>query len=391
LAGVVVILGYTVKIYFTYFNSDQFTRYPEPIAKALRRALYYSNYQPDGKRALKYYKQALELCDEHNLDPFSDDVMGIKIQLAAWLEKVGSYEGSAKVLETLLGDCKRWIDVVEKGLKDGTLPKTMLPPSTPTPQDSTATSEGQSEPQQPQETIWGKRTRILGKAIGISVKLAEIYADEHMLEQDLAHENLVWAVETTLKEMQRRSAEGLKDGEGEWMTGEQIGATLESLGHSYETKSQFHLAIPLFFRALGLSKDQCHSATLMNNIAVCFAQHPTMAPGESPVDALMGQEMSSASPAERKTAYLEAAKRWATNAKQNASVPKDDKRTAECDEACAVSLCNLGDIAKLAGNIPEARRMFEKAITLSKSLGYETGVTQAEAGLQSLANPSPSL
>ena len=116
-----------------------------------------------------------------------------------------------------------------------------------------------------------------------------------------------------------------------------------------------------------------------------------MAPGESPVDALMGQEMSSASPAERKTAYLEAAKRWATNAKQNASVPKDDKRTAECDEACAVSLCNLGDIAKLAGNIPEARRMFEKAITLSKSLGYETGVTQAEAGLQSLANPSPSL
>jgi len=227
LAGVVVILGYTVKIYFTYFNSDQFTRYPEPIAKALRRALYYSNYQPDGKRALKYYKQALELCDEHNLDPFSDDVMGIKIQLAAWLEKVGSYEGSAKVLETLLGDCKRWIDVVEKGLKDGTLPKTMLPPSTPNPQDSTATSEVQSEPQQPQETIWGKRTRILGKAIGISVKLAEIYADEHMLEQDLAHENLVWAVETTLKEMQRRSAEGLKDGEGEWMTGEQIGATLE--------------------------------------------------------------------------------------------------------------------------------------------------------------------
>lgn len=210
-------------LYFNYFYSEQFTRFPEPVAAALRKALYYSNYNPDPKRALKFYREALDLCDQMKLDPFSDDVMGIKIQVAAWLEKIENYESAAKVLESLLADCKRWVDVMEKSVKDGTSAK--LP--APTPQRLETSEPVPGEPANVPETLWGKRTRVLRKTAAISIKLAEIYSDEHVMKHDLARPHLIWAVETTLREFQRRTAEGVKDGEGEWLTSEELGGTLE--------------------------------------------------------------------------------------------------------------------------------------------------------------------
>jgi hypothetical protein len=221
MAGVV---AYVVRLYFTYFYAEQFTRYPTPIAKSLRRAIYYSNYRPDPKLALKYWRLALEQCDQHHLDPFSDDVTGIKIQLAAWLEKIGNYDGAIKVLETLLSDCKRWVELMETSVKEGKVAQneaTLLPPSNLLPD----TREGKANTKP--ETLWGKRTRLLGKCVGISVKLGELYADEHVLKEEKAHERLTWAVETALGEFRRRTVEGLKEGEGQWMNAEAIGGALE--------------------------------------------------------------------------------------------------------------------------------------------------------------------
>ncbi|KAB5577602.1 tpr domain-containing protein [Coniochaeta sp. 2T2.1] len=379
---------YAVYLYFNYFYHRQFTRYPEPVAKAMRRALYYSNYNPDPQRALKYYKQALDLCIELGLDPFSDDVMGIKIQLAAWLEQIENHAVAAQVLESLLNDCKRWVEVMEKSVRDGTAPKFVSPPPKVDPEGSDQAAAGAPPP----ETLWGKRTRILGKAVGISIKLGELYSNEHVMQQDRAHERLIWSVETALKEARRRSVEGLKEGEGEWMGSEAIGGALESLAHSYESKSQFHLAVPLFLQALRLCKEPCHSAVIMNNLASSFAQHPTQAPFQTVATAALIEDLpspESVSASDARKAYLETARRWATNANVHATEPQGEQRTAECDEACAASLCNLGDIAALLGEPDEARRMFERCIAMSKDLGFAAGVKQAEAGLRNLTNPKP--
>jgi hypothetical protein len=125
----------------------------------------------------------------------------------------------------------------------------------------------------------------------------------------------------------------------------------------------------------------------VNNIATCFAQHPILPAGESPADSMMEQSESqpSALPAVRRAAYLAAARRWAANANQHASEPQGDRRTGECDQACAVSLCNLADIACLSGNPAEAREKFEEAIAVSKAIGFAPGIAQAEAGLQALS------
>lgn len=267
----VFVIGYVVRIYFTYFNSRQFTRYPPDVAKYLRKALYFSNYQPDPKRALKNYRLALEKCDELGLDPFSEDVLGIRIQLASWLEQIQSYDAAIKVLEILLADCRRWVDLMEQGEKEKKAGKVVtgsgdlkprLPPPILTGKSAKEAEEKGVDMSADNETVWGRRSRILRKAIGVSVKLGELYADEHVLNSDKAHERLVWSVDTALAEFQRRATAGTKDGEGEWMSPVEMGAALESLGHSYESRSQFHLALPLFFQALRVCSDPCHSAVI---------------------------------------------------------------------------------------------------------------------------------
>lgn len=241
MAGVVV---YTVRIYFTYFYSEQFTTLPGPVANAMRRALYYSNYAPDPKLALKYYREAMEKCVECGLDPFSDEFMGIRIQVAAWLEKIERHDAAIRTLATLLDECRRWVELAEEqGMKEVALSPAPAPPRPAQAQAQAQTlnesgraadaagvaeAEEQALPR-PKETVWGRRNRILRRSIGISVKLGELYSDPHVLEPDLAHESLVWAVEAGLREMRRRSVEGVKEGEGDWLNAEEMGGALEGL------------------------------------------------------------------------------------------------------------------------------------------------------------------
>lgn len=102
-------------------------------------------------------------------------------------------------------------------------------------------AESDKEPESDTENLWGKRTRVLGKSVGISAKLGELYADEHVLQSDVAGERLIWAVETILKELQRRQVEGVKEGEGDWMSPEEIGGALEGMWHANIAIWIFHV------------------------------------------------------------------------------------------------------------------------------------------------------
>jgi hypothetical protein len=172
-----------------------FQPFPAQVAKPLRRALYYTNISLSPKDALKYYKQALAIADEIGMDPFSDEILGVKIQVAALMEKIQQYEKSIEVLEIIRSDCLKWIELL--GSKSGNE---------------------------------GKRTRVLGKTVAISVKLGDLYANYYIQDKETAEERLVWAVETALKEKKRREEEGVKEGEGDWMTDEEFGGALECKG-----------------------------------------------------------------------------------------------------------------------------------------------------------------
>jgi hypothetical protein len=235
---------YTNYIYNSYIIGA-FHKYPEPVAKELRKALYYTNISLSPKDAVKYYKKALTVADEIGMDPFSDEILGVKIQVASLMETVQQYQRAIDILEIVRSDCLKWMD--QLGSRPGNE---------------------------------AKRTRILGKTVAISVKLGELYSNEYVMEKELAEERLVWAVETVLKEQQRREVEGVKPEEGPWMSPEEIGGSLEgrsffikipgatsnrqiALAHHYEEKNQHYLAAPLFLQAIGLSPpSSCHTAVL---------------------------------------------------------------------------------------------------------------------------------
>ncbi|KAM0493076.1 hypothetical protein ACHAPB_008602 [Verticillium nonalfalfae] len=337
LAGLLGISAYIIKVCIEYFYARQFTKYPAPIAKSLRRALYYTNMSPDPQLAKKWYKKALEQCDELGLDPYSDDVLGIRIQTAAWLEKIGNYQGAITVLESIMKDCTKWVGVMETGIADGTIDKSgVVPPSQATQGDGEQDTQ-EAEEEKP-ENLWHKRNRLLAKAVGTSTKLGELYADNHVNDSDNAHARLTWAVETALSESRRRSAEGVKPEEGKWLTPEEFGGVMEFLSTPH--------AIP---------------------------------DAPAPSDALSSPGMPTT-----RDGLLEAAWNWAKNARRHAKDVESSERTPECDQACAVALSNMADIASLRGNATEAARWFKECIDFSKKIGFQEGVAQAEARLQTL-------
>ena len=77
--------------------------FPEPVAKKLRKALFYSRGKwLDIREANKYFRQALQTADELGMDPFSDEIMGVKYTIAALFEDAGYYSLATDVLEQAL-------------------------------------------------------------------------------------------------------------------------------------------------------------------------------------------------------------------------------------------------------------------------------------------------
>lgn len=126
------------------------------------------------------------------MDPFSDEILGVKYTIAALFEDNGYHDTACEVLEIMRSDCQRWVDEFsEKHWNDG------------------------------------NRSRIKKNLVQVNVKLAQLYDSKYVREPNSAEKRLVEAVESALGEQQRRETEGIKEGEGAWMTNDELGATLE--------------------------------------------------------------------------------------------------------------------------------------------------------------------
>ena len=329
-------------------------RYPEEVAKKLRRALYYTNVDPNPNDALKYYKAALMEANKAGMQEWSDEVTGIKIQVASMFETLGRLDKAVEALELVFNDAGAFVneqDALQMPTEEGPSP--------------TKAKDRQA------------RSRVLKRMIGMSIKLSELYADDRIGARDTAEAKLVWAVTTTLQEGARRQAmTGEQEAlEGTWMSDTEIAASLESLATHYMSTKQNYLAAPLLLQAVGLSppeKRDCHTCTLMNNLAsALLKQSPP--PGYSHLPPASSPEAAAS------------ARAWMTRAIEVASSMKPPERTEECDIAAVTAAINLGEIALMEGNQAEARTKYEEGRALSKAIRWTDGSTAAEDGLRALA------
>ncbi|KAF2200417.1 hypothetical protein GQ43DRAFT_418019 [Delitschia confertaspora ATCC 74209] len=339
--------AFYIPYYYKNFIIKPYHNFPEPVAKKLRKAVFYSyGSQQDVREANKWFRLALQEANELGMDPFSDEVLGVKIAISALFEHTGQYKLATDVLEIMRTDCFRWLqELGDKHWNDG------------------------------------KRTRILQRTIEFNMKLGELYNLKYMNEPEEAERRLTEAVETMLKEKMRRDKEGVKEGEGDWMTNEEMGATLEALAHHYEENDSHYLATPLFLQALTLCPPKsCHGVVLMNNISTCLAQQtppPSSNPSNSP-------SSFSNSPALSRSTVIEQARQWADKAIAKAAMITPPARNEECDIGCATATHNLGEFLEMEGRIQEARQKYEEAVSLSKAIGFKEGRVNAAAGLTRL-------
>lgn len=91
----------------------------------------------------------------------------------------------------------------------------------------------------------GDRSRVLKVIVQLNVKLGELYTSKYMNQPEDAEKRLVDAVEIALKERARREKDGVKEGEGEFLTDEELGGALECMAfHSDPFLSPSILVLP---------------------------------------------------------------------------------------------------------------------------------------------------
>ncbi|KAE8348905.1 TPR domain protein [Aspergillus coremiiformis] len=352
----IAFLVYVVYIDITEVR-PQYEKYPSPVAQALRRGVYYTEADLNAPKALQAYKEALRLALEMGMDPFSDEVLGIKLQVGMMLEKAGLVRASVEVLERTKGEI---LNFVEKGRK------------------GRFGDEEDAEKREAYETR--VRDRALKKAVGIEMRLAELYSTEHMQQEEKAEKAQVAAVELCLKEMNRRRALGLVVEGGspdndDWVSAMEIATALLDLAVRYTEQEKYGLATPLYVRAFDLIRAEegdaptCKQVVLLNGVATALAGQ-----AQKPI--------RSVDPAKTREKFLDVARLWAQKSIEVAARVQPTVRDQDCDTSCVAATYNLGELAELQGKLTEAEKLYEEAKSLAQGVGFEEGIVKADKALK---------
>ena len=349
-AGIWIYVPY---LYQTYIVG-QYHKYPEPVAKKLRRAIYYAKVDLNVAEALKYFEQALEVARDVDMDPMSDEVMGIKFEIAGLFERIDKFGEAIKVLELVVRQNLEWIE------------------------------RHKDQPESRKQ-----RTHVLYQTVKAQIRVADYYANPAIWDRDTAEAKLVWAVETLVKEKQRRERQGVTDeDEGPWMSDDEMGASIEDLAQLYGGKGQHYLAVPLYLQALSVKPTtDCHSVILMSNVASSLAQQSPRAARAAQAYAQSNNIQSNAAPVgpvASREQMIDNARLWAEKALALGQQIQPPQRNEECDVGCVVASHNLGEIAEMLGNKEAAIGRYTEAVSLAKGIGYQEGLEMSSRRLREL-------
>ncbi|KAJ6017518.1 hypothetical protein N7451_000897 [Penicillium sp. IBT 35674x] len=395
IVGVVSAIG--AFVYITYVEvtrvAPQYHKFPPPVADALRTAVYFTEIDLNPPKALQAYKEALRIGVELGMHPFSDEVLGIKLQVAMMLEKAGLVKPAIEVLERTKDEALNWVEQghnTEAATVGPAKPEAVqTPTSAQTAADKVqvnteALQDAEEQLRELQEYEARQRDRALKKVVGMQMKLGELYASDHIQDDKKAEAAQVAAVELCLKEMHRRQKLGLPVGGGaegseeSWLNMTEIATALGELASTYSAKERHELALPLYLRALDLIREaeggspSCKQVGLLNNVASAMVgqvQQPTRSHLKS-------------STAEQS---VEAARQWAQKALDMAALIQPPARDEECDVSCVAATYNLGELAELQKKPDVALKRYSEAKSLAKGLGFEEGIAMADEALNRLA------
>ena len=388
-AGAALLFAYIAYVEVTHVG-PQYHKFPPPVAETLRTAVYYTEVDLNPPKALQAYKEALRIGMEMGMHPFSDEILGIKLQVAMMLEKAGLVKPAIEVLERTKVETLKWIDEGRNdiGLKSkeaaagvdqmkmGEQDKVKI--------DDPEILEEQKRLKELEEFEDRQRNKALKKSVGIQMKLAELYSSDYIQDEKKAEDAQVAAVELSLKEMRRRQALGLPVGGASqdensdaWLNLTEMATALAELASTYTSQDKPELAMPLYLRALDLLRmdegdnPTCKQVTLLNGVATAMAGN-----AQKPF-----RQQQQPVPRDQ---TINAAKQWAEKAIDVAAKIQPPVRDEDCDLSCVAATYNLGELAELQNKREEAIKRYREAKSLATGLGFEDGVAMADSALKRL-------
>ncbi|PYH75839.1 hypothetical protein BO82DRAFT_348502 [Aspergillus uvarum CBS 121591] len=374
--------------------APQYTKFPPPMAERLRTAVYYTDVDLQPQKAMAAYKDAIHIGLEMGLHQYSDEVLGVHLQVSHMLEKAGLVSAAVKVLEQTRAGALAW---VYRTRRSRSLPQKPTVTTPVDPNDTSKEAQPENTPDPAKEAefqAWEDRqqSKVLKKCVGMSMKLAELYESDYMQDLEKAEENQRQAVELCLTEMNRRVALGLPVGnqtkaptttaeaseeDDGWMNLEEIAVALKDLADLYFTQGKYDLCLPLFIRASDVMKaaegdaPTCKQPFLMSSIGATMGE---IAAAPKPIAGMRA-------PREQVIAQ---ARQWLDKARDVAGKIDPQGQEAECNEACVAALQSLGELARLENKPDVARKHYRDALSIAQRLEEPGLVEGVKAALKEI-------
>ncbi|KAL3437860.1 hypothetical protein BDV09DRAFT_161125 [Aspergillus tetrazonus] len=378
--GSTLFFAYIVYIEVTH-NAPQYHKFPPEVVKPLRQAVYYTDVVLQPQTAMKYYKEALKAAAQVGLHPFSDEVLGIKLQVADMLERSGNVVPAVKVLENTK---KEILQYVEFGRKRAAEQKKAQ-------DEHKKKFENESKQRHAQTDIkleidnpdfidtyeqmkamdeydQQQQDKAMKKAVGISLKLGQLYASDHIQDlkkSEAAHES---AIELSMNELKYRQSTGLPlsnpnpDAENEltpWLTRRDAAMALTNLAQTYGEMDKHDLALPVFLRALELLReDEGPKPTAFQFYLLGIIASTLNVQSLKPLRA--------DDPDAARNHLVGHAREWAMTANKIMDKIPDSEKDESYLLGCISVKNTLGQLAERQGELEEAEKYYREAIDTAK-------------------------
>ncbi|KAL4792468.1 hypothetical protein BDV19DRAFT_253420 [Aspergillus venezuelensis] len=407
---VVVVSLFSHAVYLEVTRTQpQIAKYPAPVGKELRKAIYFTevNFQP--KKALQHYQEALKLAPENGMHPFSNEVVGIKIKAAEMLEQAGATHQAIRTLEVLRDNLVTWVTkgraeaarqeerlaeqekVIQelKAKKAATKPKSVTAAVPELTIDNPEVIERYERMKELAKWEDNQRYENLKRAVGISIQLGELCEHRDVQDTKKAEAAREKAVDLSLKELAYRQSKGLsikgigsasddeaRDSDIPYVTSTEAAIALNTLGRHYRDHNNSDLAVAVLLRSLELvrldegGEPTCRQVDVMSEITTTMSLRAD-------------EEFRTEDPENSRNEYLNHAVQWGQKAiYMDESIPAD-KKDSLCHASCVMVLFNLGEMAFMQGKKKEAEKWFNKAREAAdvRLTGDEPGVKELRVAL----------
>ncbi|KAH8702089.1 TPR domain protein [Talaromyces proteolyticus] len=375
LAMISIIAASAFFTYAIYIQTRQVnprvTRFPDPVANELRKALYYTEVNLEPHKALDHYKEALKIAAELNMSPFSDEVIGIKLQVAEMLVKAGLHKNAVQVVSRTAKECLQWVNStrVRLSARNPNFPSDKMPENI-----DPNTKEIFAPPEEDYNKQLRLTSRIVKKVIGMNLFMAQLWEDSQLKDNVQAFILRRTALDIFKQEISWRERKGLppvatpEEGD-DWMDAEEASHAMSDVGSTWLRAGRPEKALELLLPAVAILREvegkdiSCRQVVLLGNIAAAMFDH------RPPKD---GADKSiSEIPVEKQ---MKSSKDWALKAIEVSKLVKEDFHDDECDMGCAAAADVLSAIAEWEGADDEARKWLLEEKRYCESAQYAEGV-----------------